>query len=389
MIATATAEHYRRAIAALAALGGDRRADRDLHPAAADPGRGRRRGGRATPSPSCARDDPGPGRLHVGGRPRGDGRGRRASRPTSTPRTPRGRSAGSMRHVALARARPRRGAAELRRRARRRGGRAHRRGARGRRRVAAGAEACARLLDCYGIADARVAARRRPRRGRRARPPSWAARWRSRRVGPEILHKTELGAVRAGLERRRARSRGPRRRWTRALDRGRARARVASSSRRWPTAASSCSSASSPTRCSAPCSPAAPAAPRAELLGDVAVRICPLDADDAGEMLALARDLPAARPATAARPPADLDALEELLLRVSAMVDAHHEIAELDLNPVIAGPDGAVVVDCRMRVAAAAQPRPWPRTCLGLRAPAPRSSRRACPGSRSGSGSAA
>ena len=44
------------------------------------------------------------------------------------------------------------------------------------------------------------------------------------------------------------------------------------------------------------------------------------------------------------------------------MVDAHHEIAELDLNPVLAGPGGAVVVDCRMRVAATAQPRPWPRT---------------------------
>ena len=43
--------------------------------------------------------------------------------------------------------------------------------------------------------------------------------------------------------------------------------------------------------------------------------------------------------------PVDLGALQELLLRVSAMVEAHHEIAELDLNPVIAGPGGAVAVD--------------------------------------------
>ena len=29
------------------------------------------------------------------------------------------------------------------------------------------------------------------------------------------------------------------------------------------------------------------------------------------------------------------------------MVEAHHEIAELDLNPVLAGPSGAIAVDFR------------------------------------------
>ena len=47
------------------------------------------------------------------------------------------------------------------------------------------------------------------------------------------------------------------------------------------------------------------------------------------------------------------------------MVDAHHEIAELDLNPVVAGPDGAVVVDARLRLAAAPPPRPWPSAYAG------------------------
>ena len=42
MIATATAEHYRGTIRADRRLGRDRCADRDLHPPAADPGRGRR-----------------------------------------------------------------------------------------------------------------------------------------------------------------------------------------------------------------------------------------------------------------------------------------------------------------------------------------------------------
>ncbi len=44
------------------------------------------------------------------------------------------------------------------------------------------------------------------------------------------------------------------------------------------------------------------------------------------------------------------------------MVDAHHEIAEMDLNPVIAGPGGAVAVDYRIRVKPPPPRRPWPRT---------------------------
>jgi len=32
------------------------------------------------------------------------------------------------------------------------------------------------------------------------------------------------------------------------------------------------------------------------------------------------------------------------------MVDVHHEITEMDLNPVIAGPGGAVAVDYRIRL---------------------------------------
>jgi acetate---CoA ligase (ADP-forming) len=38
-------------------------------------------------------------------------------------------------------------------------------------------------------------------------------------------------------------------------------------------------------------------------------------------------------------------------VRVGALADAQPSIAELDLNPVMAGPGGAVVVDARVRVA--------------------------------------
>jgi acetyltransferase len=49
--------------------------------------------------------------------------------------------------------------------------------------------------------------------------------------------------------------------------------------------------------------------------------------------------------------------LEDLLLRVSALVEAHPEIAELDCNPVKVLADG-VVVDARVRVEAATPPFP-------------------------------
>jgi hypothetical protein len=41
----------------------------------------------------------------------------------------------------------------------------------------------------------------------------------------------------------------------------------------------------------------------------------------------------------------------DLVLRVSLLVDDLPEVAELDLNPVIAGPDGCLAVDARARVA--------------------------------------
>ena len=49
-------------------------------------------------------------------------------------------------------------------------------------------------------------------------------------------------------------------------------------------------------------------------------------------------------------PPADLGALRDLLLRVSRLADDLPEVTELDLNPVIARPDGAYVVDARIKV---------------------------------------
>ena len=88
---------------------------------------------------------------------------------------------------------------------------------------------------------------------------------------------------------------------------------------------------------------------QAELLKDVTVRICPLTAREADEMIRSLAIYPLLTGFRGA-PEADLEALQGLLLRIGAMVDAHHEIVELDLNPVMAGPQGALAVDARIRV---------------------------------------
>lgn len=56
---------------------------------------------------------------------------------------------------------------------------------------------------------------------------------------------------------------------------------------------------------------------------------------------------------------ADVAALEEQIVRVGRFMDDLPDVAELDLNPVIVTPDGAVAVDCRVRLAAA-PPLPSP-----------------------------
>ncbi|HEX2704036.1 MAG TPA: GNAT family N-acetyltransferase [Solirubrobacteraceae bacterium] len=88
-----------------------------------------------------------------------------------------------------------------------------------------------------------------------------------------------------------------------------------------------------------------------ELLGDVAVRLTPLSDLDAAEMLRSLKLFPLLDGYRGA-PQCDIPALEELLLRVSALVEDHPEIAEMDLNPVIALPGGPLVIDARIRIEA-------------------------------------
>ncbi len=88
-----------------------------------------------------------------------------------------------------------------------------------------------------------------------------------------------------------------------------------------------------------------------ELTRDVAVRVAPLTDRDADEMVHELATFPLLDGFRGA-PKKDVAALTDVLLRVSALADAHPEIAEMDLNPVMVLPRGAVVVDARVRVRA-------------------------------------
>jgi acyl-CoA synthetase (NDP forming) len=93
-----------------------------------------------------------------------------------------------------------------------------------------------------------------------------------------------------------------------------------------------------------------------EILGDVCFRVTPLTDRDAFEMVSGIRG---SRLFLGYRghPAADVAALEDLLLRVSRLVEEVPEISELDLNPVFALPpgQGCRIVDARIGVKAAGQ----------------------------------
>jgi len=90
-----------------------------------------------------------------------------------------------------------------------------------------------------------------------------------------------------------------------------------------------------------------------EILGDVSFRVAPLTDRDADELLHGIRGLPLLK-GYRGHAPADLDALREVLLRVSRLASEVPEISELDLNPVMALPPGhgCRIVDARLKVRA-------------------------------------
>jgi acetate---CoA ligase (ADP-forming) len=89
-----------------------------------------------------------------------------------------------------------------------------------------------------------------------------------------------------------------------------------------------------------------------EILKDVCFRVTPITDRDAKEMIRSIRGYPLLE-GYRGHPPADLSAIQELLLRVARLVEEVPDISELDLNPVIAlAPgQGCWIVDARIRLA--------------------------------------
>jgi len=84
-----------------------------------------------------------------------------------------------------------------------------------------------------------------------------------------------------------------------------------------------------------------------EVLKDVAFELTPVTGREAREMIASVRAFPVLT-GLRGQPGVKLAALQEIIQRVSQMLIEQPEIAELDLNPVFAFPDGALVADVRV-----------------------------------------
>ena len=84
-----------------------------------------------------------------------------------------------------------------------------------------------------------------------------------------------------------------------------------------------------------------------EILKDVSFRIVPLARRDAREMIEEIKGY-ALLQGYRGHEPANIPLLEDLLLKVSDFVEQTPEIKEIDLNPIFAYKDGALVVDARI-----------------------------------------
>ncbi len=84
-----------------------------------------------------------------------------------------------------------------------------------------------------------------------------------------------------------------------------------------------------------------------EILKDVSFRIAPITPDDAKDMITELKAYPLLK-GYRNTPPADIDALVNILCNTSRLVMDNPEIKELDLNPVISYEKGAKTVDARI-----------------------------------------
>jgi acyl-CoA synthetase (NDP forming) len=88
-----------------------------------------------------------------------------------------------------------------------------------------------------------------------------------------------------------------------------------------------------------------------EILKDVAFRVIPIEKSDAEDMIDEIKGKKLLE-GYRGQEPADVAYLQQMLLKLSDFVDGTPEIEEIDMNPVFAYKDGAVVVDARIILSA-------------------------------------
>jgi len=94
-----------------------------------------------------------------------------------------------------------------------------------------------------------------------------------------------------------------------------------------------------------------------EVLNDVALRVVCLRPRDARAMIREVRGFPTLQGFRGA-PQVDRGALEDILLKLSSLVEQRSELHEIDLNPGFAYLEGALAVDARIFPVCGAS-EPW------------------------------
>jgi acetyltransferase len=87
-----------------------------------------------------------------------------------------------------------------------------------------------------------------------------------------------------------------------------------------------------------------------EVFRDVSFRVAPVDTGEALSMIEETRSYKILQGARG-RQPADFKGLAGALAGLSRLVSHFPEIIEMDINPLLAGPDGVVALDCRIALA--------------------------------------
>jgi len=84
-----------------------------------------------------------------------------------------------------------------------------------------------------------------------------------------------------------------------------------------------------------------------EIMKDISFRILPIEERDAGEMITEIKGYEILKGARG-NPPRDIQAIKEVLMKISKLTMENPEINEIDLNPIFVFEKGLQVVDARM-----------------------------------------